>query len=69
MLTKRFGFKEEDITLLLDDSSDASSWPTGNNMRHHMRQLTANAQPGDSLLFHFSGETVICIMSLDVCAH
>ena len=55
LLTKRFGFKEEDITVLLDDSPDSNSWPTGNNMRHHMRQLVANAQPGDSLLFHFSG--------------
>ena len=41
--------------MLLDDSPDSNAWPTGNNMRHHMRQLVANAQPGDSLLFHFSG--------------
>ena len=56
MLTKRFGFKEEDITILLDDSSDPNAWPTGNNMRHHMRQLVTGAQSGDSLLFHFSGQ-------------
>ena len=56
MLTKRFGFKEEDITILLDDSSDPNAWPTGNNMRHHMRQLVAGCQSGDSLLFHFSGQ-------------
>lgn len=55
MLTKRFGFKEEDITILLDDSPDPNAWPTGNNMRYHMRQLVAGAQSGDSLLFHFSG--------------
>ena len=41
--------------MLLDDASDPNAWPTGNNMRHHMRQLVANAQHGDSLLFHFSG--------------
>jgi hypothetical protein len=56
MLTKRFGFKEEEITMLLDDSSEPNAWPTGNNMRYHMQQLVAGAQSGDSLLFHFSGE-------------
>ncbi|CAL5224264.1 g6922 [Coccomyxa viridis] len=55
MLTNRFGFKEENITVLLDDSSDPNLWPTGNNMRYHMRELVNGAQSGDSLLFHFSG--------------
>ena len=56
MLTNRFGFKEENITVLLDDSSDPNLWPTGNNMRYHMRELVNGAQSGDSLLFHFSGQ-------------
>ena len=61
MLTKRFGFKDEDIIMLLDDSADPNAWPTGNNMRYHMRQLVAGAQSGDSLLFHFSGETLLLL--------
>lgn len=63
MLTKRFGFNEENITILLDDSSDPDKWPTGNNMRHHMRQLVAGAQSGDSLLFHFSGQPCCTVAS------
>lgn len=55
LLKSKFGFRDEDITVLTDDQSDPAKWPTGNNMRAHMRQLVANAQPGDSLVFHFSG--------------
>ena len=63
MLTNRFGLKEDDITILLDDSSDPNLWPTGNNMRYHMRQLVNGAQSGDSLLFHFSGQPSATAMS------
>lgn len=58
LLKTRFGFKEEDITMLTDDQSDPAKWPTGNNMRAHMQRLVGNAQPGDSLIFHFSGESL-----------
>ena len=66
MLTQRFEFKEEDITMLLDDSSDPNAWPTGNSMRYHMRQLVAGAQSGDSLLFHFSGERLLLLQASSV---
>jgi hypothetical protein len=55
LLKTKFGFREEDITMLLDDSPSSSMWPTGANMRAHMQRLVAGAQPGDSLVFHFSG--------------
>ena len=42
--------------MLTDDQSNPARWPTGNIMRAHMRQLVGDAQPGDSLVFHFSGE-------------
>lgn len=41
--------------MLLDDSPNSSMWPTGANMRAHMQRLVGGAQPGDSLIFHFSG--------------
>ena len=69
MLTNRFGFKEENITVLLDDSSDPNLWPTGNNMRYHMRELVNGAQSGDSLLFHFSGQPSCSQRCLQLGAH
>lgn len=45
--------------VLTDDQSNPAKWPTGNNMRAHMRQLVGDAQPGDSLIFHFSGESEV----------
>ncbi len=53
LLTSRLGFAQHDITVLRDDNP--SMMPTRANMLHHMQMLTGQAQPGDSLFFHFSG--------------
>lgn len=55
MLKTRFGFREEDITMLTDDQNDPAAWPTNANMRMHMQRLVACVQAGDSLIFHYSG--------------
>ena len=55
MLKTRFGFRDEDITMLTDDQNNPELWPTNANMRMHMQRLVAGAQPGDSLIFHYSG--------------
>jgi hypothetical protein len=56
LLKTRFGFRDEDITMLMDDSPDWALRPTNANMRAQMQRLVRGAAPGDSLVFHFSGE-------------
>lgn len=55
LLTSRFNFRDSDIVMLTDDSPNPQAWPTRANMLYQMQLLTWNAQPGDSLVFHFSG--------------
>ena len=55
MLKTRFGFRDEDITMLTDDQNSPAAWPTRGNMLAQMQRLVADARPGDSLVFHYSG--------------
>ncbi|KIY73849.1 hypothetical protein CYLTODRAFT_416504 [Cylindrobasidium torrendii FP15055 ss-10] len=54
-LIKRWGYKPEDIVILTDDNPNPRSMPTRANILDAMRWLVRNAQPNDSLVFHYSG--------------
>lgn len=55
LLCSRFGFSPHAITLLTDDAPFPNQWPTKANIIWHVQALLAGVQPGDSLVFHFSG--------------
>ncbi|KAI0676473.1 peptidase C14 [Trametes maxima] len=56
ILVDKYDYDERDITVLIDnDDVDQSSWPTKANIVSAMEQLVSDAQPGDHLVFHFSG--------------
>ncbi|PBK64449.1 hypothetical protein ARMSODRAFT_961961 [Armillaria solidipes] len=54
-LCTRFGYREEDIVMLTDDSQHHRQIPTRENILYAMRWLVKDAQPDDSLFFHYSG--------------
>ncbi|CAH7686615.1 caspase domain-containing protein [Phakopsora pachyrhizi] len=55
-LIERYNYKQEDMVILLDaPGSNARQVPTRANIISAMHWLVANAQPNDSLFFHFSG--------------
>ncbi|KAF9559139.1 peptidase C14 [Agrocybe pediades] len=54
-LMSTYGYELEDIVILTDDATDPSSMPTRENIIQGMHWLVRDAQPGDSLFFHFSG--------------
>ncbi|KAJ8102229.1 caspase domain-containing protein [Lipomyces tetrasporus] len=54
-LTQRYGYKYEDMVILTDDQMNPRSIPTKANMISAMQWLVRNAQPNDSLFFHYSG--------------
>ncbi|KAG6373356.1 putative metacaspase [Boletus reticuloceps] len=49
------GYREEDMVMLTDDASHPRQQPTRQNMIDAMQWLVRNAQPNDSLFFHYSG--------------
>jgi len=53
-LIDRFGFSEDDITVLID-TDDSSTQPTGRNIRRALADLVRSAEPGDFLFVHYSG--------------
>ncbi|WOL07692.1 hypothetical protein Cni_G16439 [Canna indica] len=53
-LVERFGFAEEDITILIDTDRSYTQ-PTGANIRRALSDLVSSVQPGDYLFFHYSG--------------
>ncbi|KDO57707.1 hypothetical protein CISIN_1g016243mg [Citrus sinensis] len=55
MLTNRFKFPESSIVMLTEEDPDPLKRPTKYNMRMALYWLIQGCQPGDSLLFHFSG--------------
>lgn len=55
LLTSRFQFPESSIILLTDDQTDPLKLPTKHNLRMAMYWLVQGCQPGDSLVFHYSG--------------
>lgn len=56
-LVTRFGFAESDILQLLDTNPNGVQ-PTGANIRSYLAKLIRGVQPGDVLVFHFSGHGV-----------
>ncbi|KAF3789139.1 Metacaspase-9 [Nymphaea thermarum] len=54
LLLSRFGFEAHNITLLTDEP-DSSVQPTGSNIRQSLEEMIRRADPGDVLLFHYSG--------------
>ncbi|KAI0642659.1 peptidase C14 [Trametes meyenii] len=58
LLTEVYGYRDEDITILIDDPSGQYVLPTRENIASSlaaMRDLVKNAQPGDHFVFSFSG--------------
>lgn len=54
-LNQSFGYAREDMVLLTDDQQNPMSQPTKVNILRAMHWLVKDAQPNDSLFFHYSG--------------
>ncbi|EJU04567.1 peptidase C14 [Dacryopinax primogenitus] len=54
-LCRQFGYQMDDIVMLTDDQSNPRSIPTRANILQAMQWLVRDAQPNDSLFFHYSG--------------
>ncbi|KAK4987196.1 Ca(2+)-dependent cysteine protease [Elasticomyces elasticus] len=54
-LNGHFGYKREDMVILTDDQQNPMSQPTKQNILRAMHWLVKDAQPNDSLFFHYSG--------------
>lgn len=59
-LNQNFGYAREDMVLLTDDQQNPMSQPTKANILRAMHWLVKDAQPNDSLFFHYSGEWPCC---------
>ncbi|KAF3336068.1 metacaspase-1-like isoform X1 [Carex littledalei] len=55
MLMNRFHFPESSIIMLTEEERDPYKIPTKQNLRMAMYWLVQGCQPGDSLVFHYSG--------------
>ncbi|KAK2988938.1 hypothetical protein RJ640_026206, partial [Escallonia rubra] len=55
LLVKRFKFPESSILMLTEEETDPYKRPTKHNIRMAMYWLVQGCQPGDSLVFHYSG--------------
>ena len=53
-LVERYGFREEDITVLVD-TDHSYTQPTGHNIRKALSDLLRSADDGDFLFVHYSG--------------
>ncbi|KAJ9078506.1 Ca(2+)-dependent cysteine protease [Entomophthora muscae] len=56
LLISCFSFPEEQVVLLTDD--DESAYPTKKNIVAGLKWLVKDAQPNDSLVFHYSGHSM-----------
>jgi hypothetical protein len=54
-LNESFGYQREDMVILTDDQQNPMSQPTKQNILRAMHWLVKDAQPNDSLFFHYSG--------------
>lgn len=54
-LNEFFGYAREDMVILTDDQQNPMSQPTKANILRAMHWLVKDAQPNDSLFFHYSG--------------
>ncbi|KAI4354640.1 hypothetical protein L6164_003487 [Bauhinia variegata] len=55
LLINKFKFPESSILMLTEEETDPFRRPTKHNMRMAMYWLVQGCQPGDSLVFHYSG--------------
>ncbi|XP_073282336.1 metacaspase-1-like isoform X2 [Primulina huaijiensis] len=55
LLIHRFKFPESSILMLTEEEMDPYKIPTKHNIRMAMFWLVQGCQPGDSLVFHYSG--------------
>jgi hypothetical protein len=53
-LIERYGFSENDVTILIDTDSSYTE-PTGKNIRSALSDLVGSAEEGDVLFVHYSG--------------
>jgi hypothetical protein len=53
-LVDRYGFYEDNITILID-TDDSYTLPTGKNVRKALNDLVLSSEPGDFLFVHYSG--------------
>jgi hypothetical protein len=63
-LNQHFGYKREDMVILTDDQQNPMSQPTKANILRAMHWLVKDAQPNDSLFFHYSGWCFISALDL-----
>ncbi|KAK6156812.1 hypothetical protein DH2020_011060 [Rehmannia glutinosa] len=54
-LNQKVGFPSDSILVLTEEASDPTLIPTKNNIRKALQWLVQGCQPGDSLVFHYSG--------------
>ncbi|URD90191.1 Caspase domain [Musa troglodytarum] len=55
LLINRFDFPESSIIMLTEEETDPYKIPTKHNIRMALYWLLQGCQPGDSLVFHYSG--------------
>ncbi|KDP40904.1 hypothetical protein JCGZ_24903 [Jatropha curcas] len=55
LLVEKMGFPTDSILMLTEDEKCPLKIPTKENIRQALRWLVQGCQPGDSLVFHFSG--------------
>ncbi|KAL6008523.1 Metacaspase-1 [Asimina triloba] len=55
LLVNRFKFPESSIIMLTEEETDPYRIPTKHNLRMALYWLVQGCQPGDSLVFHYSG--------------
>ncbi|XP_028067827.1 metacaspase-1-like isoform X1 [Camellia sinensis] len=55
LLINKFQFPEASVLMLTEEETDPYRIPTKQNMRMALYWLVQGCQPGDSLLFHYSG--------------
>ncbi|TQD96234.1 hypothetical protein C1H46_018143 [Malus baccata] len=55
LLVNRFNFPDSSILMLTEEETDPSRHPTKQNMIRALHWLVQGCQPGDSLVFHYSG--------------
>lgn len=54
-LKDRYGYKDEDMVILTDDSRNPQSIPTRENILRAMQWLVSDARTNDCLFLHYSG--------------
>ncbi|VDB92382.1 unnamed protein product [Peniophora sp. CBMAI 1063] len=55
LLVDKFKFPRENVMVLTDEAEDERNLPTKQNIQRAMQWLSYDAQPHDSLFFHYSG--------------